>query len=135
MTSFETMRVGARHDLLAPDRSEIRLLPRLERGSMVHCTLPAGGVSLAVAHRTVEEVWYVIAGEGQIWRRQGGHEETVGIGPGVSLTIPLGTHFQFRNTGTTPLCIVILTMPPWPGEEEAMRVNDHWPTVDIISPP
>ena len=127
MAAFETTRVPARYDLLAPDGSEIRLLPRLSAGSMVHCTLPAGGVSLAVTHRTVDEVWYVIMGEGQVWRRQGEREETSDVGPGMSLTIPLGTHFQFRNTGAAPLCIIIVTMPPWPGADEAIRVPDHWP--------
>lgn len=126
MTMFETTRVPARYDVLAPDGSEIRLLPRLSGGSMVHCTLPTGGVSLAVMHRTVEEVWYVVAGEGQVWRRQGEREETIDVSPGFSLTIPLGTHFQFRNMGTESLCIIIVTMPPWPGAEEAIRVQDHW---------
>jgi mannose-6-phosphate isomerase-like protein (cupin superfamily) len=46
---------------------------------------------------------------------------------GVSLTIPRGAHFQFRNTGDAPLGIVLVTMPPWPGEQEAVRVDDHWP--------
>ena len=51
------------------------------------------------------------------------------MSPGVSLTIPLGAHFQFRNTGEAPLRFVIVTMPPWPGEDEAYGVEGHW-TVD-----
>ena len=43
-----------------------------------------------------------------------------------SLTIEVGTHFQFRNTGDEPLCIVITTMPPWPGEHEAAPVAGRW---------
>ena len=50
----------------------------------------------AVAHRTVEEIWFFLAGRGQMWRRQDDHEEIVTVEPGVCLTIPLGTHFQFR---------------------------------------
>lgn len=126
MATFEAMRVPEQYDLLAPDGSEIRLLPRLSGGSMVHCTLPVGAVSLAVAHRTVEEIWYVIEGEGEVWLWQGERDETIGVGPGVSLTIPLGAHFQFRNTGARPLCIIIVTMPPWPGEQEAIHVQGHW---------
>jgi mannose-6-phosphate isomerase-like protein (cupin superfamily) len=38
--------------------------------------------------------------------------------PGISLTIPTGTGFQFRNIGETPLKFIIAAMPPWPGEEE-----------------
>ncbi|MEK0082886.1 cupin domain-containing protein [Benzoatithermus flavus] len=115
-------------DVLAPDGSEIRLLPQVRGGSMVHCTLPPGGVSLAVTHRTVDELWYVLEGEGELWRRQGEHEAVVPLLPGTAHSIPLGTRFQFRNVGTEPLRLVIVTMPPWPGMDEAVRVEDHWPT-------
>jgi mannose-6-phosphate isomerase-like protein (cupin superfamily) len=127
--AFETYRLGSQRDAIAPDGSEIRLLPRLAGGSMVHCTLAPGQTSLAVRHRTVEEIWYVVSGRGQVWRRQGEREETVDVGPGVGLTIPRGTHFQFRTVGAEPLTLVIVTMPPWPGDDEAIRVADHWPVV------
>ena len=94
---------------------------------MAHCTLPPGGVSKAVAHRTVEEIWYFLEGEGEVWRIREGVGEEVAVSPGVALTIPLGTGFQFRNTGSAHLRFVIATMPPWPGEEEAFRVEDRWP--------
>jgi len=113
-------------DLLAPDGSEIRLLVSTGRGSMVHCTLPPGGVSKAVTHRTVEEVWYFLEGAGQVWRKSGAGEEVRDVSAGVSLSIPLGAYFQFRNTGPAPLRFVIVTMPPWPGAEEAVRVKDYW---------
>lgn len=51
---------------------------------------------------------------------------TVKVRPEVCITIPLGTHFQFRNKGNEPLIFVIATMPPWPGPSEAIRVEDHW---------
>ena len=116
-------------DLLAPDGSEIRLLPAPERGgaSLVHCRLPAGATAKAVTHRTVEEVWHVIAGRGELWRAQGERADVTALAPGVSVAIPLGTKFQFRSTGSGPLDIVIVTLPPWPGAEEAVRVADHWP--------
>ena len=47
--------------------------------------------------------------------------------PHTAHSIPLGAHFQFRNPGAEPLAFVIVTMPPWPGMDEAMRVADHWP--------
>ena len=61
------------------------------------------------------------------WRSQGGREEVERVAPGSCLTIPLGTHFQFRNTGAAPLEFFIVTMPPWPGDQEAERVRDRWP--------
>lgn len=126
--AFESRSPSGTADVVAPDGSEIRLLPVLDRGSMVHCRLQPGQTSLAVRHRTVEEFWYVLRGRGELWRRQGQREEVTPLLPGTAHTVPLGTHFQFRNTGKEPLDIVIVTMPPWPGEDEAVRVEDHWPT-------
>ena len=125
--AFATKQLGLEHDVLAPDTSEIRLLVNTSRGSMVHGTLPPGGVSLAIAHRTVEEVWFITEGRGQVWRKHGGHETVVDVEPGTALTIPTGAHFQFRTVGPEPLRFVMCTMPPWPGEEEAVRVPDYWP--------
>lgn len=127
MTPFSTKPVAAAVDVIAPDGSEIRLLAALQGGSCVHCRLPPGGVSLAVTHRTVEEIWYVLAGRGEVWRKQGEREEIVAAQPGLCLTIPLRTDFQFRAAPDQALEILIVTMPPWPGSDEAVRVADHWP--------
>jgi len=113
-------------DALAPDGSEIRELATVPRGSMVHCTLPVGGVSLPVKHKTVDELWYVLSGSGQVWRRLAGDGRTADVLPGDSLNIPVGTAFQFRNTGDEPLCILIVTMPPWPGSGEAQATDGFW---------
>jgi mannose-6-phosphate isomerase-like protein (cupin superfamily) len=94
---------------------------------MVHGTLPTGKVSRAVTHLTVEEVWYITGGRGQVWRKMGEQEEVVDVRPGTALTIPLGAHFQFRTIGNEPLQFVMCTMPPWPGAHEAVRVPDYWP--------
>ncbi|MCY4145856.1 MAG: cupin domain-containing protein [Chloroflexi bacterium] len=123
MTPFETRILPEAYDALAPDGSEIRLLHSLGKASVVHCRLPAGAVSTPVRHRTVEEVWVILAGAGEVWRRQGNREETLAVAPGTSLTIPLGTHFQFRALGAAPLDILIATSPPWPGEDEAVRLE------------
>ena len=114
------------YDVLAPDGSQIRLLVATERGSMAHCTLPAAQTSKAITHRTVNEMWFCLSGRGEMWRKLGDHESVIDFEPGVSLTIETGTHFQFRNTGEEDLRFVITTMPPWPGEDEAVRVDDFW---------
>lgn len=85
---------------------------------------------LAVAHATVDELWYCLGGTGEVWRRREGAESVVDVEPGVALTIECSTHFQFRNTGDEELRFVIVTMPPWPGAEEARRVEDHWPVTE-----
>jgi mannose-6-phosphate isomerase-like protein (cupin superfamily) len=49
---------------------------------------------------------------------------------GVCLTIPVGTHFQFRSFGYEPLAAIGVTMPPWPGAGESCEVHGRWtPTV------
>jgi mannose-6-phosphate isomerase-like protein (cupin superfamily) len=126
MRAFETKALGEKPDATAPDGTAVRLLASLAGGSFAHFELPAGAVSHAVTHRTVEEIWYFVAGVGQLWRRQGETESVVDVRPGVCLTIPLGTDFQFRADPSAPLAFVAATMPPWPGETEAFRVEGRW---------
>jgi mannose-6-phosphate isomerase-like protein (cupin superfamily) len=78
----------------------------------------------------VEEIWFILSGRGQMWRRQNEGAEIVDLSAGVCLTIPLGTHFQFRSLGQEPLRAVAVTMPPWPGDDEAVIVAGEWqPTI------
>jgi len=128
MTGFDTMCLPADRDVVAPDGSDVRVLLRLAGGSMAHFALAPGKTSRAVAHETVEEIWYCLGGRGEMWRRQGEREEVVPVESGVCLTIPLGTHFQFRAFGDEPLSAVAITMPPWPLDREEARVVDgKWP--------
>ncbi len=126
----ETKQLPAARDTVAPDGSDVRILLGLRGGGMAHFELPAGKTSKAVTHRTVEEIWYVLTGRGQMWRMQGGQATVVDVQPGVCLTIPLGTHFQFRAFGSEPLSAIAVTMPPWPGDGEAIQIQGAWaPTV------
>ncbi|HEX2050518.1 MAG TPA: cupin domain-containing protein [Actinomycetota bacterium] len=123
---FDTTRLPKDRNGVAPDGSDVRLLLELERGGMAHFELAPGRTSKPVTHRTVEEIWYFVGGRGEMWRRQGEREEVVAVEPGVCLTIPLGTHFQFRASGDEPLAAVGVTMPPWPGPDEAYEVPGKW---------
>jgi len=128
--TFETRKISAAPDAIAPDGSEVRLLGSSTRGSMAAFRSSAGAVSRAVAHRTVEEIWYFTAGRGRMWRKLGDREEIIEVAPGVSITIPTGAQFQFRCDGVEPLEAVAVTMPPWPGADEAYGVAGPWePTV------
>jgi mannose-6-phosphate isomerase-like protein (cupin superfamily) len=123
---FSTIRLPAEPTVTAPDGSDVRVLLGLAAGGMAHFELAAGRVSTAVTHRTVEEIWFIVSGRGQMWRKQAQREETVELGPGDCLTIPLGTHFQFRVLESGPLIAVGVTMPPWPGPDEALVVEGPW---------
>jgi mannose-6-phosphate isomerase-like protein (cupin superfamily) len=124
---FDTMQLPGAPDVVAPDGSGVRILLRLGGGSMAHFELAADQVSRAVAHHAVDELWYILDGHGQMWRRQGERQETVPLRPGTCLSIPAGTHFQFRADGGGPLAAVGVTMPPWPGDTGAYEVPGTWP--------
>jgi mannose-6-phosphate isomerase-like protein (cupin superfamily) len=108
------------------------VLLELSRGGLAHFGLGPGEISIPVRHRTVEEIWYVVAGSGQMWRRLDDREEIVDLEPGLCLTIPVGTAFQFKSAGSDPLSVIGVTMPRWPGEGEAIR--SHGPWVPTLAP-
>ena len=124
-------------DATAPDGSEIRLLAdgrhAATKSSMVEVTLPAGQVSRPVYHRTVEEIWYILEGEGHVWRCPPGAasadpEPVEGsspqaVSPGDTLVIPTGWRFQFAASRDAPLRFLCHTTPPWPGEDEAVAAE------------
>ena len=126
-STFATKSLPARADAVAPDGSRVRVLLSLPGGSAAHFELPPGATSIAVAHRNVDEIWYFLRGRGQMWRKQDGREEVVAVEPHVCVTIPAGTHFQFRALGDEPLAAVGVTMPPWPADGDADPVDGTWP--------
>lgn len=126
----EVKHLPVARDVVAPDGSDVRILLGLAGGGMAHFELGPNQVSKAVTHRTVEEIWYFLSGCGRMWRMREGEASIVDVYPGICLTIPLGTHFQFRSFGHEPLSAIGVTMPPWPGEGEAVFVTGEWePTV------
>ena len=130
MRNFATKHLPTNRDVVATDGSAVRLLLGLAGGDMAHFELGPNQTSKAVTHRTVEEIWYFTSGRGQMWRRQNGQPATVDVYPGVCITIPLGTQFQFRSFADEPLTAIAVTMPPWPGDGEAVIVPGAWePTV------
>jgi mannose-6-phosphate isomerase-like protein (cupin superfamily) len=122
---------SAKPDYKAPDCSEIRLLVGEHQGAtragLCEVSIGPGDVSKPVRHRTVEEIWYLIEGEGTVWRCQPGVEPTsvpgVAVRPGDALSIPTHWAFQFQASGDRPLRFLCYTCPPWPGPEEAEPVE------------
>ena len=127
MTTFQTRPISDEPDTTAPDGCDVRLLANCDLGSMAHFELAPGETSRAIRHKTVHELWFITAGEGEMWRQAGAVEEVTALHPGLSLSIPLGTGFQFRNTSDEdPLEAVAVTMPPWPGDDEAQPAQGKW---------
>jgi mannose-6-phosphate isomerase-like protein (cupin superfamily) len=120
--------------VVAPDGSDVRILCSVPAGSLIHFTLGADECSVAVRHRTVDEIWYFLTGAGEVWRKQGPVESVVPARPGLSLTIPRGTEFQFRASSDGSLVAIAITMPPWPGAGEAVAVPGRWPATVAPGP-
>ena len=131
---FATTRLPATVDVVATDGSDVRVLLATRGGSMAHFTLAPGATSIAVAHRTIDEVWFFVSGRGEMWRSSGQQEEIVTVEPGTCITIPVGTRFQYRTTGAEPLTAVGVATPPWPGEGEAYAVQGPWPPSPAARP-
>jgi mannose-6-phosphate isomerase-like protein (cupin superfamily) len=129
-STWTTCTVPPAVDAIAPDGSEIRLLGAVAGASMVHCTLAAGRVTRAIHHRTVSELWHVLSGSGQLWRKGEDAEQVVELCAGVSASIPVGVAFQFRADAAGPLTILICTAPPWPGDQEAVFVPGIWTSAE-----
>jgi mannose-6-phosphate isomerase-like protein (cupin superfamily) len=124
--AIETKPLPQSRDAVAPDGSDVRVLLQVRGGGLAHFELAAGQTSVAVRHRSVEEIWYFLRGRGEMWRRSDEDEEVVAVSCGVCVTIPLGTSFQFRATGEEPLAAIGATIPPWPGAGEAVIVAGPW---------
>jgi len=121
-------RAASDPDTIAPDGSEIRLLVAAGQGasraSLCEVRLGPGAVSRPVAHRSVEEIWYVLEGEGEVWRCPPGREAVpITVHPGDALVIPTHWRFQFRAASQAALRILCYTAPPWPGPDEAEAVE------------
>lgn len=123
---MQTKQLPENYDYLSPDNSEIRILLEMKGGGLCHCTLPPEWVSIAIRHKSVDEIWYFLEGEGQVWCKHNDQEKVMNVNNGLCLSIPSGTHFQFRNTGKDPLEFIIPTMPPWLGKQEAVKVKGYW---------
>ena len=123
---MQTRSIPSAPDGRSPAGAEVRYLIQGETGDMIHSTVPPGQVNRATVHATVSEFWHVLSGEGRIWRRDGTGEETTELKAGVSIDIPVGTAFQYRCDGIDPLQFICITMPRWPGAEEATFIQGPW---------
>ncbi len=114
-------------DATSPAGAQIRYIMDGPTGNMIHSTVPPGQINRATVHKTVSEFWYILEGKGEIWRKDATEERITPLEPGVSIDIPANTEFQYRNAGTRDLKFICISMPPWPGDDEASYVTGTWP--------
>jgi len=129
-TTVETAERGR-----SPLGSHIRFIMDGTHGNMLYSTVPVGMVGRGARFRTIDEYWFILSGEGEIWRRgPDGQESVTRLVAGVCIDIPLGTAFQYRCTGDADLVFTCTAMPPWPGDDEAVIVDGPWlPNVELGS--
>ena len=113
-------------DAKSPAGADIRFIMDGPTGNMIHSTVPPGQINRATVHSSVSEFWFILEGNGEIWRKAGSEEKVTALEPGVSIDIPVGTAFQYRNVGREPLKFICISMPPWPGDAEATAVEGAW---------
>ena len=117
-------------DAKSPAGADIRFIMDGTTGNMIHSTVPPGQINRATVHATVSEFWYVLEGKREIWRKDSDEAQVTALVPGVSIDIPVGTAFQYRNVGEGPLKFICISMPPWPGDHGATHLTGAWtPTV------
>jgi mannose-6-phosphate isomerase-like protein (cupin superfamily) len=117
-------------DATSPAGADIRYLMDSQFGNMIHSTVPPYQINRATVHSTVGEFWYILEGQGEIWRKDGAQSEITALTPGTAIDIPVGTAFQYRNISEKDLKFICIAMPPWPGKSEATFIQGAWdPTV------
>lgn len=110
---------------VAEDRTLTRTLVEGGSGMMVRRELAAGHCTAAVRHRTVEQLWHITEGSGELWRSQDGESRYDILTAGDSVCIRPGVQFQVRATNGR-LRALVATSPRWPGEHEAVPVRGVW---------
>jgi mannose-6-phosphate isomerase-like protein (cupin superfamily) len=114
----------AEADYISPGgASKIRQLIQRAEGQITHATCPAGSVSTPAIVAPPDEVYYVLAGGGWLWRRHDEHEGVSRLSPGRWATIPAGSAFQFRSDVGCDLVVLVLVVPQWKPE--------HYRTFDV----
>lgn len=127
---MKSIRLPELPDAKSPAGAEIRYLVDGKTGNMIHSTVPPHQVNKATVHATVSEFWYILEGNGEIWRDDGHESGVTPLVPGTAIDIPVGTSFQYRNVSDQELKFICIAMPPWPGDQEATYVPGMWePTV------
>ena len=118
--------LGEKPDAKSPAGADIRFIMEGATGNMIHSTVPPGQTNRATVHATVSEFWYILEGDGEIWRKNGTDERVTKLEAGTSIDIPVGTSFQYRNVGDQELKFICVAMPPWPDDNEASYVEAVW---------
>ena len=91
---------------------DIRMLPNLPSGEITHAQVASRSTSSSAFLDSMTEFFYVLDGEGQLWRQFGKDEEVIELKQGRCVSIPAKVHYQFQCT-TPPLSFLVVVAPRW----------------------
>jgi mannose-6-phosphate isomerase-like protein (cupin superfamily) len=115
------------YDFVAPDGTKGYQLAYAPMGNMTSYHQQPREVSRAIKHSITNELWYILEGDGELWIKCDQDELITRIEPGISIFIPQGAAFQFRNlSNSTELRFVCVSMPSWPGPHNVEYVDGPW---------
>ena len=103
------------------DGSEIRELLAhrnscIQKQSLAEARLEPGGTTAAHFHRTTEEIYYILEGEGEM--RIGNDSRSVG--PGDAIAIPPGMAHTIQNTGAVTLRFLCCCAPGYEHDDTVL---------------
>jgi mannose-6-phosphate isomerase-like protein (cupin superfamily) len=103
LASFITLDGSSIRELAGPSWTPARAQ------SLAEATVPVGRATTAHYHRTTEELYYLVEGEGRM--RLG--EEERDVRNGDCIVIPPGVEHKLTNTGDRPLVLLCCCAPPY----------------------
>jgi mannose-6-phosphate isomerase-like protein (cupin superfamily) len=107
LPSFETKDTSRICEIAHPQNSAAR------NQSLAEATLAPGRATLAHFHAQSEEIYYVLAGRGEV--SLGGASSTCEAG--TAIVIAPGVPHQIRNVGTEDLVFLCACSPPYSHED------------------
>jgi len=125
-TAWETKVLTEAYDYISPGgASEIRELPSFDQGEITHARALPARPSIAATTTGLYELFFILGGEGELWRRSGDLEDVTPLRPGRCVSVPPGISFQYRATNG-PLDFIVSTAPRWRRENWAESALRHW---------
>jgi mannose-6-phosphate isomerase-like protein (cupin superfamily) len=118
---MKVIRTNEVESFVAPDGSEIRELAgppsaTARNQSLAEATVPPGSETVEHYHRTTEEIYYFLVGEGRMRLA----EEESEVRAGEAVVIPPGTRHKLWNPGTEPLVVLCCCAPPYSDEDTVL---------------
>lgn len=123
---WATATVPIEYDYISPSgEAEIRLLPSFEQGELAHARVASDAPSQAASIVGMGELFYVMSGEGELWRATGELHDVTSLVPERCLSIPPGIDYQYRATAP-PLEFLVVTAPRWKKENWTRAKRSFW---------